>query len=127
MAELKRKERLEIFFQRLADCPSFQNLTEALAGLSQTLNGVEDEFTKIPFDPDAYKTDGRLYPPQADSAYEVEGFPGVTRLRSLGHNTFIADNGAIEIRLLGVPPESGDLLFEKSGSNGKGVWQNEPA
>ncbi|MCW5865672.1 MAG: hypothetical protein KIS61_00280 [Candidatus Eremiobacteraeota bacterium] len=127
MDQLSRKERLALFFQRQGESPPFQSFNEALERLSQILNLVEDEFSGVPFEPDAHETDGRMYPPQADSIRAVDEFPAVSRLRHKGHNTFINENGAIEIRLIAVPPESGDLLFQKLGSTGKGVWENEPA
>lgn len=125
MERLSRKERLELFFQRLGESHHFQNLNEALDGLSQILNQVEDEFSGVPYQPDEHETDGRMYPPQADSVREVDGYPAVSRLRHKGHNTFISENGAIEIRVATVPTESAHLLFQKLGSNGKGVWENE--
>lgn len=41
----------------------------------------------------------------------------VTRYRSLGHNTYIAENGAIEIAAVG-----GDVLLTKAGADGRYVW-----
>lgn len=75
---------------------------------------MEDDLTTIPNDPARWQTDGRLYPPRDDSA-RVER-PGVTRYRSRGHNTWIGDNGAIEIK--GV---DGTVYLDKPGADGKRV------
>jgi hypothetical protein len=75
--------------------------------------------TSIPFNPDFWQTDGRMYPPQPDSIREVEGQPKVKRFRSRRHNTYIAENGAIEIKSI---PE-GVVILAKPGADGKGVWE----
>jgi hypothetical protein len=89
---------------------SSTSATAALALIDETLSAVEDEMTDIPNDPANWQTDGRMYPPQADNAREIENRPDLIRFRSLGHNTLIRDNGAIEIRDL-----SGNVLLSKSG------------
>jgi hypothetical protein len=75
--------------------------------------------TSIPFNPELWRTDGRMYPLQADSIRGVEGQPKAKRFRSLKHNTYIGDNGAIEIR---SAPE-GEVILAKPGADGKGVWE----
>ena len=79
---------------------------------------MENEFTDIPFDPDNWRTDGRLYPAHEDSASEVDGFPNVTRFRSKGHETFIGANGAYEIHDL----RTKQVVYSKPGTDGRGVW-----
>ena len=79
--------------------------------------------TTIPYDPAAWHSDGRLYPPLPDSVREVEEVPQVVRYRSRGHNTFIGDNGSIEIAGVseGVPPAN--RILEKPGADGRSLWQ----
>ncbi|MFO0843741.1 MAG: hypothetical protein U0797_15330 [Gemmataceae bacterium] len=82
------------------------------------LTHVEDSMTSIPCNPANWRTDGRMYPPQQDSIRDVEGHPNTKRFRSLRHNTFFGENGAIEIQAV----SDGAVIFAKPGANGKGVW-----
>jgi hypothetical protein len=84
--------------------------------LSDTLNQVEDECTDVPFQPERWQTDGRMYPPEDDNARAVDGRSDVIRYRHRAHNTFIRDNGAIEIQDI-----DGKVLFEKRGLDGRSV------
>jgi hypothetical protein len=82
------------------------------------LNEVEDSMTSIAYNPENWQTDGRMYPPQQDSLREVEGHPSIRRFRSLRHNTFIGENGAIEIQTVGA-----EIVLAKPGADGRTVWQ----
>ena len=113
-----KHERLQEFFRRLTDASSVATAEAALELIATTLNAVEDDLTDIPADPDRWMTDGRMYPPQPDSAREVPDHEEVTRYRSRGHNTFVRVNGAIEIRDL-----ADQVLFRKAGNDGKNVWK----
>jgi hypothetical protein len=62
------------------------------------------------------QTDGRMYPPEEDNAREVEERGDVIRYRHKAHNTFLRDNGAMEIQDV-----DGKVFFEKLGSDGRGV------
>jgi hypothetical protein len=112
-----KAQRLAEFVRRLRFAAPASGAEAALALIAQTLNSVEDEFSETPFDPSAWQTDGRLYPPQIDSRREVPARPGVTRHRSRSHNTFIAENGAIEIQTI-----DGIVLLSKPGADGESVW-----
>jgi hypothetical protein len=114
---VSKQERLREFFRRLHLIPAAGSEAEALELISVILTGVEDDLTDIPADPSRWMTDGRMYPPQADSRRDVPESERVTRYRSRGHNTFIAENGAIEIRRL-----DGGVLFRKAGRDGRNVW-----
>ena len=113
---LSKAERFHEFLSRLEKSKPASSHDEAFKLLSDTLNQVEDEFTNIPFQPEHWQTDGRMYPPEDDNAREVEGRSDVIRYRHKAHNTFIRDNGAIEIQDV-----DGEVLFEKCGSDGRGV------
>jgi hypothetical protein len=102
------------FLRRLGAAPAASSFTEAFRQLGDILNAVEDELTSIPYDPANWQNDGRMYPPQPDSARIVPGRSDVTRFRSRAHNTRIGDNGAIETRDL-----SGRPVLTKAGTDGR--------
>ena len=112
----QKRERFAIFAQRLLDAPRVGSAKEAYLLLSDTLNAVEDELTGIPFDLSQWASDGRMYPPQSDSARDVAGRPELTRYRSKAHNTYIAKNGAIRIETV-----NRELVLSKAGSDGNEV------
>lgn len=114
---MSKQARLQEFFRRLLEAGPVGGEQDALELISRILCEVEDEMTDIPFDPDAWMDDGRMYPPQADSAFAVDGYPSVTRYRSRQHNTFISEWGAIEIQ--GTDRK---VLLSKKGQDGRGVW-----
>ena len=112
--------RFTAFLDRLRSAPAAATFDEAYQQLCAILNEVEDTLTSIPYDPENWQTDGRMYPPQPDSMREVPGRPAVKRFRSRGHNTLIGENGAIEIQLVNPANE---VVFAKPGADGREVSQ----
>jgi hypothetical protein len=117
--DVTKSVRLELFFERLLKAQPASSHDEAFELLATILNQIENEMTTIPFNPSTWETDGRMYPPQSDSLRDVPNFPNVKRYRSIGHNTYIADNGAIEITTVTTDKE--ESIFSKVGSDGKPV------
>lgn len=116
--DVPRRVRLREFFRRLREAPEASTYEEALMQIGNILTSVEDAMTEIPNNPASWQNDGRLYPPQLDSVRAVDGHARVRRLRSRAHNTYIGNNGSIEISAIdGSPP------FQKPGSDGRGVWE----
>lgn len=113
--------RLEEFFRRLSAWPACHSRDAAYAALVTTLEAVEDELTGIENRPENWRTDGRLYPPEADHSFPVPGSAGVVRMRTKGHNVFISINGAIEVHSV----SGNQFVFLKLGADGKGVWDDE--
>lgn len=113
--------RFAAFLEELKNAQPVSSFDEAYELVCQTLIRVEDTLTSIPYDPEAWQTDGRMYPPQDDSKRAVADHEYVTRFRSRGHNTYISANGAIEIQEVGSNPAK--VVFAKSGTDGKGVWE----
>ena len=117
MAASKAK-RLREFFRLLSAAPPASYEKDALDLIERILTNVEDEFTDVPANPKAWMTDGRMYPPQADSRRKVLGNERVIRFRSRAHNTFVGQNGSIEIRSI-----DDDILLRKPGADGKHLWE----
>jgi hypothetical protein len=115
-----RARRLEELFRRLIQRLPASSGEEAFSLLTATLNEVEDELTGIPYNPESWATDGRLYPPLPDSRRPLPGRPDVARWRSRAHNTYIRNNGAIEI----VQVLGGAVVFRALGQDGRGVWDD---
>lgn len=113
--EPSKQERFAEFLRRLERSPCVGSHAQAFALVCDTLNAVENELTDIPYNPDQWQTDGRIYPPQSDSAREVSGRADIVRYRHKGHNTFIRENGAIQIEDI-----NGRVLFQKPGADGRG-------
>lgn len=111
--------RIRVFYERLQAAPAASTHDESYALFCSTLIAVEDELSGVPNNPNNWLSDGRLYPPQPDRAYGVDGFPDVVRYRSFGHNTYIAKNGAVEVKII----PTNEVDFVRLGANGKGVWE----
>jgi hypothetical protein len=123
---MAKLQRLTIFFERLRAAHPAVNHDEAMALLSATLNSVEDEFSGVPYNPAEPGTDGRMYPPAEQFRYLKWERPGVRCYRQTAHATFVADNGAIEIRLR-QGAELGEIRFEKEGADGRKVNSYDPS
>ena len=93
---MTKKQRLFIFFERLSQEKASQNHDDAFKLIESVLNKMEDELTNIPFNPQAWIYDGRIYPPQPDSEI-VSSNPNVRRYRAKDHYIAIGNNGAIKI------------------------------
>lgn len=111
-----RGERFSIFITELLNASPACNAPEALALLAKTLNAVEDRYSGVPYQPEQWQSDGRMYPPQRDSRRTATGFDGLHRYRSRGHNTWIDANGAIRITQL-----NGTVILDKPGADGRKV------
>lgn len=72
--------------------------------------------TTIPYNPENWETDGRMYPPQDDALRDVPARPEVKRLRAKRHNIFIRQNGAFEIEEV-----DGPVLVSRPGADGRNV------
>src|SRR5712671_395937 len=103
-----------MFLEQLEAAPPASSADEALALVAKILNEVEDEHSGVEYNPDAWKDDGRMYPPKEDNRREVSGRPSLRRYRSAKHNTFIGLNGSIRIQNL-----DGKVLLDKTGQDGR--------
>jgi hypothetical protein len=115
-----KRERLNLVYNRLDNEQPAANHDEALTLIARVLNEVEDEFSGVPYNPDEPGTDGRMYPPNTRFRYKNWERPGIHCYRQVAHATFIAENGALEIRSRSGT-ELGNILYEKPGKDGKKV------
>lgn len=111
---LSKQERFRLFLTRLGKEPAASSMEEALFLIVKVLNAVEDEFSGVPYSPDDYLDDGRMYPPREDAARDVPGRPDLIRYRNRAHNTWVSQSGAIRITTV----RDGEIIFEKVGVNG---------
>lgn len=116
MSRRSKAERLAEVWARLAVAAAASTHDGALELLNATFREVEDELTEIPYAPDHWRDDGRLYAPQEDHARDTAGRADLVRYRSKGHNTLIRTNGAIEVR-----DAAGNVVFAKQGADGTGI------
>jgi hypothetical protein len=111
-----KAKRIAVFLERLRVARPAASHDEAFQLVADVLNGVEDEMTSIPFDPD-YPDDGRMYPARLDSMRVAPDRPDVKRYRHKGHSTLVGDNGAIDIK----DHRTGSIIFSKPGSDGRTI------
>jgi hypothetical protein len=116
---ISKEERLAEFLRRLGSAPAAKAFEEAYSQICNILNEVEDELTAIPNEPENWQTDGRLYPPKLDNVRTVPSEGAIKRFRSVGHNTFIGENGSIEIEVI----QTKEVIFSKAGEDGRKVHE----
>ncbi len=110
-------ERLAVIYARMEAALPASTAEEVLRQLADIIDDVENSLTAIPCDPTSWRNDGRIYPPQADSEWDVPERPAVKRYRTFRHNVYIGENGSIEVQRLDATVE-----FAKPGADGRGVW-----
>lgn len=116
--EVPKQQRLQEIYRRLAEAPAAGTFAEMRRQLNDVINAVEDQLGRIPYNPENWRHDGRIYPVEDDNVFEVTGHPRVTLLRARKNLVYIGDNGSAEIR-----NASGDVAFRKPGIDGLGVWE----
>ncbi len=116
-----KKERFAKFVRRLQAAAAARTFDEARLQLADILNAVEDELTDIPPHPEAWQSDGRMYPPH-DDFEKLSPHPAWRRFRSLAHTTLIGANGSIRILEVPRPPKdwtTGPVVLDKPGADGR--------
>ena len=111
-----KAQRFAEFVRRLLAAEPASSMEGGIQLIADTLNAVEDELTSIPFTPTAWQSDGRMYPPMADARRRIPGRVDVVRYRSVAHNTFVGDNGAVRIE-----ETDGTCRVNKPGRDGRTI------
>jgi len=112
--------RLDEFFQRLGAASVVASFGEAYRLLCSTLDQVEDELSGLPNERERWLTLDRMFPPQSDRMSNVEGCD-VKRFDNVRHITYIAGNGAIEIRSKRRKKGAFEVHFSKPGLDGRSI------
>lgn len=109
-----KRERLQLIQARLEKAPCASTHDEAFGMLTNIVNEVEDEHSGVPYDPNAWIADGRIYPPQLDSKKTCD-VKFARRYRTKGHHVFIGDYGAIAFQNVITQ----QIEFSKPGCDGQ--------
>src|SRR6187455_2194862 len=112
---VSKAERLKEFFRRLRVAEPASSFDDAYRLLCSTLDAVEDELSGLPNEPDRWMTLDRMFPPRSDRMSSVEESE-VKRFDNVRHITYIAENGAIEIRSKFRKGGETVVHFSKAGS-----------
>src|SRR5436309_11777348 len=97
---VSKAKSLQRFLKRLESSSAAKSANEAFDLIRAILNAAEDEFSGVPYRPESWKTDGRMYPPQGDRRVKCPERPSLRKYRSKGHYCFIGVNGSIRIETL---------------------------
>ena len=111
-----QKQRFALFLAAMKEAPAAHDLASARLLLDETLNRIEEAHSGVPYDPEKWMTDGRMYPPLDDQERESR-IAGTSLFYSFKHNIWFGDNGAIRI-VRRHPPNSGLVELDKPGHDG---------
>ncbi|HEY3763132.1 MAG TPA: hypothetical protein VGN23_15410 [Verrucomicrobiae bacterium] len=115
---LSKAKRLQKFLKRLKAASPANSADAAFDLLAETLNAVEDESSGVPFRPEIWETDGRLYPPKEDSRVKCPERPSLRKYRNKGHYNYIGLNVSICIETL-----DSKILLDKPGYDGRKTYE----
>lgn len=88
---MTKAERIAVFFERLEAATPVSTAAAAFALLVETFLAVEDEFCTDVAD--------RMFPPSGEFHFAVDGREDLDIYRQRAHDTIVAANGAIVIRI----------------------------
>ena len=105
---------MKLFLERMAVERPAGSSDQALTLLAKILNAVENEFSGVPYRPERWRTDGRMYPLREDSRVRCPERPSLRKYRNKGHYNFVGFNGSIRIETLDAK-----ILLDKPGEDGR--------
>ena len=109
---------------RLEQAEAASDHDGAFTLLAGTLNGVEDELSCAPNEPDNWRSNGRLFPPQTDSAgaplvNDAGEATAIPYRHNPPHRTILGLNGAIRIE----NKDTRVIYLDKPGQDGRTVGE----
>lgn len=112
--QLTKKERIDLFFQKLKAAAPASNAAQALKMSATILNDIEDAHSGVQAeDNPGLEYKGRMYPPREDYIKKHEN--GDIEAITSGNVIIYRNNGAIDIYLKKGRSEQGQLVFHKDG------------
>lgn len=93
---MDQKQRLALFLAEMEQATAAHDVASARLLLAETINRIEEAHSGVPYDPEKWMTDGRMYPPH-DDFEQPSPIAGAVLFHSLGHAIWFAANGAIRI------------------------------
>ena len=114
---MNRSQRFALFLAALEEAPAAHNRASARLLLADTLNRIEEAHSGVPYDPEEWMSDGRMYPPHDDFEQPCP-LAGAVLFHSLGHAIWFAANGAIRIEVR-RRLNRGRVELDKPGTDGK--------
>jgi len=117
---MERSERFTLFVQELQEVAPAATFDEARNLLETILNRIEDAHSGVPFRPDNWRDDGRMYPP-GDDFERASPYSGVRIFRTRGHFVLIGQNGAIRISTSrrAADAQDAEIVLDKAGADGR--------
>jgi hypothetical protein len=113
---MNRSQRFALFLAALEEAPAARDQASARALLEDIMNRIEEAHSGVPFDPEKWMTDGRMYPLLDDQERDSR-IAGTSLFYSFKHNIWLGGNGAIRIERR-LPPNPGLVELDKPGHNG---------
>jgi hypothetical protein len=120
---MNRSHRFALFLAELEKAPAAHDQASARALLGDIMNRIEEAHSGVPYDPEKWMTDGRMYPPHDDFEQPCP-LAGAVLFHSLGHAILFASNGAIRIEGR-RRPNKGRIALDKPGADEKLCPRNE--
>ena len=114
---MNRSKRRALFLAELEQATAAHDVASARALLAETMNLIEEAHSGVPYDPENWMTDDRMYPPQ-DDLEQPSPLAGAVLFHSLGHAIWFAANGAIRIEGR-RGSNKGHVDLDKPGADGK--------
>jgi len=112
---MERSKRFALFVREMEEAAPAASFEEARQLLEAKLNKIEDAHSGVPFRPENWRQDGRMYPPQDDAEKKTK-ITGIRIFRTRGHRVWIATNGAIRITTAGTAEDQ--IVLDKAGRDG---------